>query len=199
MSVDIKGTVLVTGANGYIAGRVIEAFLLAGYHVRGTVRSASSVKALISALENYHNNFDVVEVPDITASGAFDEAVKGVDAVAHLAAPVSLSFDDPDPVIKAAVEGTTSILDSAIREPSIKSVLLMSSIATIIGIREEDYNYTEKDWNTWVEGLLQKLGKNAPGNVIYAAEKTLAEKAFWQFRDEKKPTFAMTSINPVFV
>lgn len=48
------------------------------------------------------------------------------------------------------------------------------------------------------EATVAELGRNAPGAVIYAASKTAAEKAFWAFRDERKPSFAMTALNPVY-
>jgi nucleoside-diphosphate-sugar epimerase len=72
-----KGLVLITGVNGYIAARTVEAFLKAGYSVRGTVRSKPSTKGLIDALSEYAGKLEIVEVPDITVAGAFDEAVKG--------------------------------------------------------------------------------------------------------------------------
>lgn len=72
-----KPIVLVTGANGYIAGSVIEAFLKAGYAVRGTVRSKASADPLVQALSSYGNDLEIVQVPDIIAPGAFDAAVKG--------------------------------------------------------------------------------------------------------------------------
>lgn len=72
-----KRIVLVTGANGYIAGPVIELFLKAGYAVRGTVRSKASANVLVEALSQYRDNLEIVEVPDIVAPGAFDTAVKG--------------------------------------------------------------------------------------------------------------------------
>ena len=34
-------------------------------------------------------------MPDITVSGAFDEAVKGVDAIEHTASPFHFKADDP--------------------------------------------------------------------------------------------------------
>ncbi|KAF4467513.1 dihydroflavonol 4-reductase [Fusarium albosuccineum] len=179
-----KRTVLVTGANGYIAGPVIEAFLKAGYAVRGTVRSKASGDTLIKGLSQYSSDLEIVEVPDIVAPGAFDNAIKGVHAVAHLAAPVSLSFTDPDPVLEAAAQGTRSVLESAATEPSVKSL---------------PYRFTEADWNDGALPLVKKLGKNAPGPLIYAASKVASEKAFWEFRDEKKPSFTMTALNPTFV
>lgn len=77
LTMSSKPIVLVTGANGYIAGPVIEAFLKAGYAVRGTVRSKSSADPLVRALSAYEQDLEIVEVPDIVASGAFDSAVKG--------------------------------------------------------------------------------------------------------------------------
>lgn len=75
-----KGTVLISGINGYIASRTAETFLEAGYSVRGTVRSLSSAKGLQDVLKDYveAGKLSVVEVPDIIKDGAFDEAVKGI-------------------------------------------------------------------------------------------------------------------------
>jgi len=72
-----KGLVLVTGANGYIAAKTVEAFLEAGWSVRGTVRSLRSAKPVGDALSQYADRLTFAEVPDITVPGAFDEAVKG--------------------------------------------------------------------------------------------------------------------------
>ncbi|KAL2195206.1 hypothetical protein P885DRAFT_79648 [Corynascus similis CBS 632.67] len=194
-----KGLVLVTGANGYLASRTVEALLKAGYSVRGTVRSLKSATRVKEALSEYADKLEFVEVPDIAVSGAFDEVVKGVDAVAHLASPVSFDFTDPEPVLRAAVNGTARALESAEKEPKIKSFVLMSSIAAMLQDHEGDYTYTEADWNTTAEDTVSELGKAAPGRVIYAASKVAAEKAMWSFRDEHKPNFTLTAINPVFI
>jgi nucleoside-diphosphate-sugar epimerase len=44
--------------------------------------------------------------------GAFDEAVKGVDAVAHTASPFHFNVTDPKELTEPAVQGTTGILRS---------------------------------------------------------------------------------------
>lgn len=75
-----KGLVLITGVNGYIAAVTAKHFLDHGFSVRGTVRKQASVKELIAGpLKQFADagNFTVVEVPDITVDGAFDEAVIG--------------------------------------------------------------------------------------------------------------------------
>jgi uncharacterized protein YbjT (DUF2867 family) len=74
-----RSLILVTGANGFIASRTVEALLKADYDVRGTVRSAQSGVAIKEALTEYveSGRFELIVVEDITMEGAFDEAVKG--------------------------------------------------------------------------------------------------------------------------
>jgi hypothetical protein len=59
--------------------QIAVAFLRAGWAVRGTVRSTASALPLLNALraQSLDAAFKIVEVPDITARGAFDDAVKG--------------------------------------------------------------------------------------------------------------------------
>ncbi|KAF5670572.1 dihydroflavonol 4-reductase [Fusarium heterosporum] len=195
-----KPIVLVTGANGYIAAAVVENFLQSGYAVRGTVRSKGSADSLVKALSSYGNDLEIVQVPDILAPGAFDSAVKGVHAIAHLAAGVGFSFTDPEPILEVAIRGTESVLESALTEPSIKTVVLMSSIAAISAINQETpRRFTEADWNDAALVAVKELGKQSPGPLIYIASKVAGERAFWKFRDEHKPSFTMTALNPTFV
>jgi len=196
-----KGRALVTGANGFIAGRAIEGFLKAGWDVRGTVRSLKSAGPLKDALAEYGSRLELVEVPDITAPGAFDVALQGVTAVAHLASPVSLQFTDPEPVLRTAVNGTLSILKSATTVPSVKVFILLSSVTAIMRRVEGPLVVNESQWNDWAEPLVAELGNKTPGPAIYSASKVRGERSFWQFRDDHKDSikFAMTAINPSFV
>jgi len=118
-----------------------------------------------------------------------------------MASPVSLSFTDPDPVITTAREGTRTILMSAINHagPQLETVLVTSSVAAILGGHEPGYMYTERDWNTVAEAEVARLGKNAPGPVIYAASKTAAERAFWEFKKSFEPGWKMGTLNPAYV
>jgi nucleoside-diphosphate-sugar epimerase len=122
--------------------------------------------------------------------------ISGVHAIAHLAAPASFSFTDPEPVLKGAIEGTLHALEAAHKEPSVKSFVLMSSIASIISTKEAPYTFTEADWNDEAGQLVTQLGKETPSWVIYAASKAAGERALWSFRDKKNPKFTVTSVNP---
>ncbi|KKY15405.1 putative aldehyde reductase [Diplodia seriata] len=69
-------TILVTGANGLIASHICDFLLAQGHHVRGTVRSLTRSAWLAALLTTRHggNRFSLIEVPDMSAPGAFDDA-----------------------------------------------------------------------------------------------------------------------------
>ena len=100
-----KGSlVLVTGVTSYIGGHIANQFLLDGYNVRGTVRSLDKIRWLqeMSDVNYGKGRFEAVEVLDMTAEGAFDEAVKGVSGICHVASVTTFS-DKPDEVIPPTV------------------------------------------------------------------------------------------------
>ncbi|KAF2200618.1 NAD(P)-binding protein [Delitschia confertaspora ATCC 74209] len=202
-----KPIVLLTGINGYIASVTAKTILDSGlFAVRGTVRKLSSAEPLITGpLKRFYEDgdFDVIVVKDITAETAFDGVMEGVTAIAHLATPVSFNFTDPEPVLHAAVQGTKAILQSATKEPGLKTVIFMSSILAVLSpepssFQQSPHIYSEKDWNSEAEELVKKFGKETPGRVIYSASKTAAERAFWRFREVHEPKYTMTAVNPVF-
>jgi nucleoside-diphosphate-sugar epimerase len=96
VAISSPAKVLVTGANGYLATWVVKKYLEAGYSVRGTVRSLSKSAFLKDQFAHYGDRFELVVVEDITKDGAFDEAVKDVDAIAHTASPFHFKATNPD-------------------------------------------------------------------------------------------------------
>jgi nucleoside-diphosphate-sugar epimerase len=115
-----------------------------------------------------------------------------------MASPVSLSFTDPDPVIHTAKVGTLTILQSALENsgPQLKAFVLTSSIAAIRNPHEPPHVYNEEQWNTTSLEMVAQMGRDTPGIAIYAASKTAAERVFWEFRDQHKPSFTFAAINP---
>ncbi|KAG5719284.1 putative uncharacterized oxidoreductase [Termitomyces sp. T112] len=193
--------VLVSGANGYIAIWVVRRFLEKGYAVRGTVRSVDKGKYLEEYFKSYGDKFEVVVVQDITKEGAFDEAVKGVDAVAHTASPFYLDAASVDELYKPAVNGTVSILKSAQKNGShIKRVVVTSSTASVLEIGV-DKVFTEADWNEHAIREVEEQGDAALGMIKYRASKTLAEKAAWEFYNTNKANLKwdLSVLNPPFV
>ena len=89
--------ILITGANGFVASWLIREFLEHGYTVRGTVRSLDKANHLRKVFQDAveSGRLEFVEVPDFLVPDAFDEAVKGVDAIAHVATPLHANAIDP--------------------------------------------------------------------------------------------------------
>jgi uncharacterized protein YbjT (DUF2867 family) len=93
--------VVVTGANGYVASNVVEQLLIAGYRVRGVVRSIKRAGWMEEFLDAKYGkgNFSLVEVPNMAIPGAYDNAVKGASGLAHIATPVLESVVSQKPSV----------------------------------------------------------------------------------------------------
>ncbi|KAJ2988477.1 hypothetical protein NUW58_g3958 [Xylaria curta] len=198
-----KQTILITGLNGYLAGRAAELLLREGYRVRGTVRNklaGQKTKAALCALGYCADDIDVVHVSDICRHDAFDLAADGCSAIFHLASPVADIWAlPPAEVVQISVESTARVLSAAMKAShTIRSVVLMSSSAALFDLPFENRLYTENDWNTTSEEIVNRDGDKAGGFHAYLASKTAAEKLFWKFRDDYRPPFAMTALQPTY-
>ncbi|CDO75217.1 hypothetical protein BN946_scf184808.g3 [Trametes cinnabarina] len=205
-TISAPATVLVTGANGFIGLWTVLDLLARGYTVRGMALSSSKVDALEAIVRRKHpeakDRFKGYVVEDITKDGAFDQALEGVDGVIHTASPLSSSSNYPKAFIKPAVQGTVSILESAMRSASVKRVVIVSSIVAMADSSvAPPRTYTEEDWNDRVVKVVQEQGKDAPSKAKYDASKVLAERAAWDFVDRHKAEarFDLSVVNPAWV
>ncbi|KAG6328854.1 hypothetical protein ID866_10235 [Astraeus odoratus] len=190
--------VLVSGANGYVAMWVVQEFLEHGYAVRGTVRSAERGKHLKKQFAKYGDKLEIVVVEDITKEGAFDEAVKGIDAIAHTASPFYLNAQ----LIEPAVKGTVGILQSTLKHSTtVKRVVITSSAVAVMHNVPTPTTFTEEDWNLQSVEIVKEKGENAPSGAMYQASKTLAEQAAWKFVEDHKQEMSwdVAVVNPPFV
>lgn len=197
-----KGSlILVTGANGFVASHVIDQLLELGYKVRGAARSQVKLEKYQKRWDSkYPGQFEFVEVPDILKNGAYDEAIKGTDGVAHVASNVSFSpkFDE---VVGDAVQGTLNALRAAAKTPSVKRFVLTSSIVAVgSGQNGEGKILGQKDFNRDSIEKARGLPDDAPqkGGLVYAASKTSGELEAWKFVEENKPSFVLNVVNPAF-
>ncbi|EJD07759.1 D-lactaldehyde dehydrogenase [Fomitiporia mediterranea MF3/22] len=196
--------VLVSGANGFIAAWVVRTLLDHGYSVRGAVRSASKTTHMHKVFKDEVDNgrLEFIVVPDITAPGAFDEAVKGVDAIEHTASPFRYNSSDPADYIDPAVKGTVGILESAMKHagPQLKRVVVTSSVAAVHNPDAEGLQ-DESNWNEGSIANVREKGKDASLVDMYCASKSLAEKAAFDFvaRNSVAITWDLATICPPFV
>ncbi|KAH9896101.1 NAD(P)-binding protein [Cubamyces lactineus] len=190
-SVSSSATVLVTGANGFYGLWVVRALLERGYTVKGAVRSPTAADTLKRFVKDKYParaaKFQTIIVPDITAAGAFDDAVKDVSAVVHTASPMTFAEEDPEAYTKPAVGGTIGILQSVSKHgTNVKRVVITSSVAAVFRTDAPPGLYAEDVWNDDAVRIVAEQGRKAPGDIKYMASKTLAERAAWGFMHEHK-------------
>lgn len=181
--------ICVTGASGYIASHIIAGLLKAGYRVRGSVRRDSASYPWLTALDGAAERLELMQA-NLLERGSFDALVDGCQAVLHTASPYVINVNDPQKeLVEPAVQGTTTVLDSCLRTSSVKRVVLTSSIAAITDEPDPAKTYREEEWNT-----RSSLQRNP-----YHYSKTMAERAAWNFMDERRPRFDLVTINPSLV
>ncbi|GAA5878181.1 hypothetical protein JCM16303_002873 [Sporobolomyces ruberrimus] len=192
--------VLLTGASGFLAAHIAQQLVERGFRVRGTVRSKEKGEYLTKQLLKDAKNWEYVIVEDVEETGAFDEAVKGVDAVLHTASPFHFNVEDPHrDLINPAVKGTENLLRSAAKEAGIKRVVITSSFAAIVNPFDPVFVFTEETWNEYSPKQVEEKGKDVDPAQAYRASKTLAERAAWDFIEKEKPGFDLATVNPPLI
>jgi NAD dependent epimerase/dehydratase len=121
--------VLVTGADGFIGSHLVEALLKKGCSVRAFVyyNSFNSWGWLDSLLPEQLQKIDVF-AGDIRDPHGVRTAMKGCDAVLHLAALIAIpySYHSPDTYVDTNVKGTLNVLQAA-REIGVRRIIHTST------------------------------------------------------------------------
>jgi len=121
--------VLVTGADGFIGSHLVEALVAKGFDVRAFVfyNSFNSWGWLDHAPKKVRDALDVF-AGDIRDPHGVKAAMKGCDAVLHLAALIAIpfSYHSPDSYVDTNVKGTLNVLQAA-RELGTKRVVHTST------------------------------------------------------------------------
>jgi dTDP-glucose 4,6-dehydratase len=121
--------ILVTGADGFIGSHLVEQLVTQGYRVRAFAlyNSFNSWGWLDQCSEEVKKGFEVFS-GDIRDPHGVKEAMKGCDAVLHLAALIAIpySYHSPDTYVDTNVKGTLNILQAA-RELGIRRVIHTST------------------------------------------------------------------------
>ncbi|KAK1725560.1 aldehyde reductase II [Colletotrichum acutatum] len=201
-SLPTGSTIVLTGANGYIASHIANQLLLQGHHVRGTVRSPSKTAWLATHFDKTYGpgRFTLHEVADVEKDGAFDNVVNAI---------MNFSPNDPTPeeTITSNVNATLSILRSAARaaapspdKPGVKRFIYTSSSGAAAMPRPgEPYTVDATSYNHQAVAIaLSGKGPKgmAGGYITYSAAKTRAELELWKWYEEEKPGFVLNSIVP---
>ena len=120
---------MVTGADGFIGSHLVERLVRDGYDVRAFVlyNSFNSWGWLDQCTEDVKGKFEVFS-GDIRDPHGVRVAMKGCDAVLHLAALIAIpySYHSPDTYVDTNVKGTLNVLQAA-RELGVQKVIHTST------------------------------------------------------------------------
>lgn len=191
------GTVLVTGASGFIAKNVVLELLNAGYRVVGSLRSEWRRDEVRDAIRPHlHRAGDLdpllrFVMLDLDRDDGWLEAMSGVDVLMHTASPLPMAQPrDENELVRPAVNGTLRALQAA-DAAGIGRVVLTSSSAAVTHVARNagTEKFDESHWSdpSW------------PGITPYSKSKTLAERAAWDFVERRASGMELTTINPCLV
>ncbi|KAK9426817.1 hypothetical protein SUNI508_00344 [Seiridium unicorne] len=195
-----KGTLLITGASGYLGGNMIKAATEKGYNGRAVVRSDSSAQKVAAQFPQYKAQLSYAFVPDMTKSDSSKGAFGGVTGVIRAASPFILNPKaNVKDLLEPAIHGSVAILEALQKwGTSIKRIVATSSHASCVDIskgKRPGYVYDEKDWNP----VTYEEASKADGVSAYCASKALAERAMWDWVGTNKPNFDLVTITPPWV
>ena len=121
--------VLITGADGFIGSHLTESLVRAGYSVRAFVmyNSFNSWGWLEHLPEEMKKSIEIFS-GDIRDPHGVDEAVRGCEAVLHLAALIAIpySYHSPDTYVDTNIKGTLNILQAS-RRSDVKRIIHTST------------------------------------------------------------------------
>ncbi|SGZ47103.1 CIC11C00000001820 [Sungouiella intermedia] len=188
--------VIVTGADGYIAGHTIHQLVNLGHSVVGTCRLQKSARIC----KKHFANFDYVVIPSFIQENVFDDVVRtnpDAEVFIHIASPVFLeSGNTKRDLIDPIILGTENALKAAHKFGTIKHFVYTSSIAAVYNTTNFNPGevFTEQLWNNVTLEEAMRSSTQA-----YGGSKTFAERAAWKYVKQNRPQFTLTVVNPVYV
>jgi dihydroflavonol-4-reductase len=195
--IDKTKPVLVTGGSGYLASWIIKMLLEEGISVNATVRDPSNVQKVeqLKALSKETTGQLKLFKSDLMDNGSFDEPMQDCELVIHTASPFFITgIKNPEEeLIRPAREGARNVLESAKKNPTVKRIVLTSSVAAIYGDNADielakGKIFTEKEWNQ----------TSSAEHQPYSYSKTIAEKEAWAIAKEQDQWDLLT-INPGWI
>ena len=208
MAAPYSSLVLITGASGHIGYATLVQALTAGYQVRAAVRSPAKASLILSRPQikaiNPGPRLEFVMVPDITRPNAYEDAIKGVDYVIHIASPLVTGDQIPlsqhqEFFVKPAVRGTIGMLEAAQKSRTVQRVVITSSIVALMpvvhmeGVEKRTTPVRPDDRTDFIEEPYESEF------TAYAASKVAALHATEAWIASQDPDFDVIHLHPGFV
>ena len=210
-TLDMVGSnlVLITGATGHVGSRTLLHVLQAGYDVRVAVRSESKAASVLSRPQiqalNPGQRLTFTVVPDITAPGAYDEAViDGVTHIIHIASPLVTADTVPlrqhnNYFIRPAVQGTLAMLRAAERSGTVRRVVITSSITALVPVTQMEGVEARKISVQPTDRMPVPSEPYESEFAAYTASKVAALDAAESWMARRRPPFDVVHLHPSFV
>jgi len=159
--------ILITGATGFIGAHLLQQLLAAGYRrIRILTRPGSPTELVEDLLPRVE-----VREGDLLDIFSLEQALQGVEVVFHCAAIVSFDPAEEAAMMRANVEGTANLVNTALLLGTPKLIHL-SSIAALGRSREGATIDESAKW------------ERSPFNTRYAISKFQGEMEVWRGRAE---------------
>ena len=187
----------VTGGSGFLGLEVVSQLLERGFLVRATVRDPMSRRKVKPLRELGHQSqLTIVQADLLQGVESFKECVAGAKFLFHTASPFQTkNITNPDEqLVQPALRGTEAAVGAALLSPTIKYIIITSSIAATMSSSQDKNGdcFTEMDWNI-------KSTAEAGGLDAYRYSKTVAEKRFWEMLDQVERKIEGAAILPSFI
>ncbi len=169
--------VFVTGGTGFIGSHTCNALLKAGHSVKLFVRNKKKAKDL------FGSKVRSIAVGDIASASDVRKAMRGCDAVIHMAAMVSTSKDDAELVYETNLSAAENVLGQAV-DLGCKKIIHVSSVTALYDPKAKVLNH-----------------KSPPGSAqnAYGRSKVDCEKYARRLQEEGAPlhiTYPASVIGP---
>ncbi|EPE26242.1 NAD(P)-binding Rossmann-fold containing protein [Glarea lozoyensis ATCC 20868] len=212
-------TVLLTGSSGFIGFATLTRLLTSNYNVKAILRTSSQIPKIQRGLarslplsnlnsnremnEELAKNVEFIIIPDLSAEGAFDGVLEDVEYIAHVASPMGMDVSDDyeRDTIQPAVKMSTNILSAASKIPSIKRIVLISSIGALLDVDKFATGTLKNEPFTASDPipLYPPHRPYAHPLLAYGASKSLALSAAESYINHHAPTYSLISLLPSLV
>ena len=109
-------TILVTGADGFIGSHLVEHLTRLGHRVRAmALYNAFGTRGWLEHIDRHALGSTQVVLGDVRDAHSTREAMRGCDAVVHLAALIGIpySYSAPESYVDTNIKGTLNVLQAA--------------------------------------------------------------------------------------
>eukprot|EP00984_Skeletonema_dohrnii_P029838 scaffold20738_cov111-Skeletonema_dohrnii-CCMP3373.AAC.1 len=153
-------TVMITGANGYLASHIVKQLLDKGYNVNACVRNASNESSVRHLLQLSSSStagklqlFSTGDMADNTLYGRYKQPLANCDAVFHAATPLSPKFtgefNGERDMLNPGMDGTKELLETMLHSPRCSSIqcLVLTSSMSAAAPQPEPSMKDESHWS----------------------------------------------------